>query len=161
MWLICCRIVEPPAKIVSVMLMNRLGRRTLFCSGLIISGCFCLITGFVPSGIHDNLLTWNLNNLWLAEGVRYITDKLSKWLNYRSNIHSNGDVAVREILRIVFIGADLLLHSWVVPHVDEKLCSRTLFHHEQVRFIRCTSSSGTGNLLHSFSLFSYQATSTS
>jgi len=42
-------IVEPPAKIISVMVRNLLGRRTLFCSGLIISGCFCLITGFVPS----------------------------------------------------------------------------------------------------------------
>jgi len=42
-------IVEPFAKIVSVLLMDVLGRRTIFCGGLIISGLFCLATGFSPA----------------------------------------------------------------------------------------------------------------
>ena len=51
-WLMCCRIVEPPAKIISVLIMDLLSRRTIFCGGLITSGLFCLATGLVPSGKH-------------------------------------------------------------------------------------------------------------
>jgi len=42
-------IVEPFAKIVSVLLMDVLGRRTIFCGGLITSGFFCLATGLSPT----------------------------------------------------------------------------------------------------------------
>jgi len=40
--------VEIPAKIVSVLVIKKLGRRTIFCGGLISSGLFCLATGLVP-----------------------------------------------------------------------------------------------------------------
>ena len=45
------RIVEIPAYLFGIWAVERLGRRMSLCSGLILGGISCLITGLVPEGI--------------------------------------------------------------------------------------------------------------
>jgi OCT family organic cation transporter-like MFS transporter 4/5 len=44
------RVVEIPAYIGGMFVMDKLGRRPTLSGGLIISGIACLITGLVPEG---------------------------------------------------------------------------------------------------------------
>jgi OCT family organic cation transporter-like MFS transporter 4/5 len=48
-------VVEIPAYIGGMFVMDKLGRRPTLSGGLIISGIACLITGLVPEGIIHNL----------------------------------------------------------------------------------------------------------
>ncbi len=44
------RLIEFPAYIGGIFLMDKLGRRPTLSGGLIVSGIACLITGLVPEG---------------------------------------------------------------------------------------------------------------
>lgn len=50
------RVVEIPAYLIGIYLVDKLGRRPTFSGGLILSGIACLITGLVPEGKTESML---------------------------------------------------------------------------------------------------------
>lgn len=51
MKVILFRLVELPAYLLGLFVVDKLGRRTMLSGGLIISGVGCLVSGLVPTGI--------------------------------------------------------------------------------------------------------------
>lgn len=45
------RLVEIPAYLLGMLVVEKIGRRTMLCGGLVISGIGCLVSGLVPTGI--------------------------------------------------------------------------------------------------------------
>ena len=46
------RLVELPSYAAGILFMDKVGRRPTLSGGLLLSGVSCLVTGFIPPGVH-------------------------------------------------------------------------------------------------------------
>lgn len=75
---IASNVIEIPAHLIALLLVNKIGRRWSMCGSLILAGLSCIATEFVPGGEFFKVFLFNLLKLPSPSSPPPILNKMSK-----------------------------------------------------------------------------------
>ena len=104
------RLIEIPAYILAMVVVEKLGRKPMLIGGLISSGVGCLVTVFIPQGIHLN----SIQSKW------HLTASPFPILFYRLFGYSNSLLIGWQALHLVRYRNSVFLHLRTFPNINQE-----------------------------------------